>query len=206
MKKLLAMKTATRLLLTPFVALALSTICLAESANPKLLFKTTAGDFKVELFAKEAPVTTQNILKYVESSFYEGTTFHRVVDDFVIQGGGFTKDMKRKETNPPIKNESANGIKNKKYTLSMARLSDPASATSQFFINLKDNKPLDREFVYGDGHGYAVFGKVIEGEEVIEKIRKAKTHSVRIPGSFRPLEDVPVEPIVIEKVEVLKAK
>lgn len=159
-----------------------------------LLIKTSEGDIKVELFADEAPISTKNFVAYAKSGYYDGTIFHRIIDGFMIQGGGFTKDMQKKKTMAPIKNEADNGLKNEKYTLAMARTSDPNSATSQFFINTVDNQGLDRP--NPDGYGYAVFGKVVDGTEVVDKLGKVKTGR----------QDVPVEQIVIEKVELLEDK
>ncbi len=163
-----------------------------------LTITTSLGSFDIELYQKEAPITANNFLEYVEQNFYENTLFHRVMGPnrvppkgFVIQGGGFEIGMSPKETNPPIKNEADNGLKNKKYTLSMARTSDLDSATSQFFINLTDNESLD----YPSNGGYAVFGKVISGEEVIDKIASVRTTNVG------PYQDVPVEDVYIIKVE-----
>lgn len=161
-----------------------------------LILKTSEGDIKVELFEKEAPLSAQNFLDYATAGFYSGTVFHRVIDGFMIQGGGFSADMQRKETKAPIKNEGGNGLENKKYTLAMARTSVPDSATSQFFINTNDNGFLDRA-QSSDGVGYAVFGKVIEGTEVVDKIGKVKT------GTKAGMQDVPVNPVVIESVEVV---
>ncbi len=162
-----------------------------------LILKTSAGDIKVELYENEAPLSTKNFLEYAKSNFYSGTVFHRVIDGFMIQGGGFSADMKRKETNAPIKNEGGNGLENKKYTLAMARTNVPDSATSQFFINTSDNGFLDRA-QSSDGVGYAVFGKVIEGTEVVDKIGKVKT------GVKAGMQDVPVEPVVIESIEIVE--
>lgn len=180
--------------------LAVSTVNNAFSKdNPVLLIKTSEGDIKVELFADEAPLSTKNFLAYAKSGFYEGTIFHRIIDGFMIQGGGFTKDMKKKDTMSPIKNEAGNGLENKKYTLAMARTSDPDSATSQFFINTADNGFLDR-VRSRDRVGYAVFGKVVDGQEVVDKLGKVKTTTKNYMG------DVPVDTIVIEKVELLEDK
>jgi len=163
-----------------------------------LTITTSLGSFDIELYQKEAPITANNFLEYVEQNFYENTLFHRVMgpnrvppEGFVIQGGGFEIGMSPKETNPPIKNEADNGLKNEKYTLSMARTQDLDSATSQFFINLTDNESLD----YPSMGGYAVFGKVISGEEVIDKIASVRTTNVG------PYQDVPVEDVYIIKVE-----
>lgn len=161
-----------------------------------LLLKTNHGDIKVELFEKEAPVSVRNFLDYVDAGFYEGTVFHRVIDGFMIQCGGFNQDMERKSTNKPIKNEAGNGLKNDKYTLAMARTSVPDSATSQFFINTADNGFLNRAQSQ-DGVGYAVFGKVVEGTEVVDKIGKVKT------GTKAGMGDVPLQPVVIESIQVL---
>ena len=155
--------------------------------RPVVIFSTSMGDITIELLTEEAPITAKNFLDYVDAGFFDGTIFHRVIPGFVIQGGGFTADMNQKETRAPIKNEADNGVKNARGTLSMARTSDINSATSQFFINLKDNEFLDhgtRDF------GYAVFGKVVEGMDVVDKIAGVKT------GDRGHHSDVPVEPIV----------
>jgi len=163
-----------------------------KSVNPMVLVKTNMGSFKVELYPKEAPVTVANFLNYVDKKFYDGTTFHRVIPGFVIQGGGFDKSMTQKSTLAPIKNEATNGLKNLRGTLSMARTNDVNSATSQFFVNLKNNANLDH--VSNAQYGYAVFAKVVQGFEVIEKIAAVKTTS---KGSF---QDVPEKPIIIESI------
>ncbi len=145
------------------------------------------GDITIEFLSEEAPITTKNFLEYVDAGFFDGTIFHRVIPGFVIQGGGFTEDMNQKDTRAPIKNEADNGVKNSRGTLSMARTSDINSATSQFFINLKDNEFLDhgsRDF------GYAVFAKVVEGMDVVDKIAGVKT------GDRGHHSDVPMEPVV----------
>jgi peptidyl-prolyl cis-trans isomerase A (cyclophilin A) len=157
--------------------------------NPKVVFSTTLGRLTIELYPEKAPVTVKNFLAYVDAGFYDETIFHRVVPGFVIQGGGFSQKMEKKSTRPPIKNEADNGLKNKRGTLSMARTRDVNSATSQFFINLKNNKVLDqgvRDF------GYAVFGKVIQGMHVVDKIASVPTTSL---GMF---QGVPVEAVVIK--------
>jgi peptidyl-prolyl cis-trans isomerase A (cyclophilin A) len=151
-------------------------------------FETNFGSFTVELMEKEAPVSAANFLKYVEDGFFDGTIFHRVIPGFVIQGGGFTEDMSQKRTNAPIKNEADNGVKNKRGTLSMARTNDINSATSQFFVNLKDNDFLDHS---KGNFGYAVFGRITEGMDVIDKIAAVET------GRRRGHEDVPVEAVVV---------
>lgn len=151
-------------------------------------FKTSKGNFTIELFANEAPVSSENFLKYVDSGHFDGTIFHRVIPGFMIQGGGFTEDMDQKKTNPPINNEATNGLKNKRGTLSMARTNDINSATCQFFINLVDNDFLDHK---PGNYGYAVFAKVTSGMEVIDEIAKVKT------GRRNGHADVPVESIVV---------
>jgi peptidyl-prolyl cis-trans isomerase A (cyclophilin A) len=150
------------------------------------------GSFKVELYPKEAPVTVANFLSYVDKKFYDGTTFHRVIPGFVIQGGGFDKSMMQKSTASPIKNEAKNGLKNLRGTLSMARTNDVNSATSQFFVNLKNNANLDH--ASEAQYGYAVFAKVVQGFEVIEKIAAVKT------TSKGPHQDVPEKPVIIESM------
>jgi peptidyl-prolyl cis-trans isomerase A (cyclophilin A) len=159
-------------------------------------FETTLGNFTIELFDKEAPGTIDNFLKYVDDGFFDGTIFHRVVPGFVIQGGGFTEDMSQKKTQPPIKNEADNGLKNERGTLSMARTSDVNSATSQFFVNLKDNAFLDHQ---RGNFGYAVFARVTEGMDVIDKIAAVET------GRRRGFDDVPVEPVIMTSVRRIPA-
>src|SRR5215470_2054764 len=139
-----------------------------KGGGPVVLMSTSLGDIKIELYEKDAPETVKNFLAYVNDKFYDGTIFHRVIPGFMIQGGGFTPEMQQKPTKPPIKNESSNGLKNEPYTLAMARTSAPDSATSQFFINVKNNDFLNKASAQ-DGVGYAVFGKVIEGMDVVNK-------------------------------------
>ncbi|MDC0127185.1 peptidylprolyl isomerase [Methylophilaceae bacterium] len=154
--------------------------------------KTNFGSFSLELDEVKAPLSSKNFKEYVEKTFFNNTIFHRVIDGFMIQGGGFELDMTQKETNAPIKNEASNGLKNEKYTIAMARTSDPDSATSQFFINTSNNSFLD--YPGQDGSGYCVFGKVTEGFDVIDKINSVKT------GSKNGHQDVPVEQVIIEEV------
>ena len=154
-------------------------------------FETSHGSFTIELFPKEAPVTVENFLKYVDDGFFDGTIFHRIVPGFVIQGGGFTEDMTQKKNNPAIKNEADNGLKNSRGTLSMARTNDINSATSQFFVNLKDNDFLDHS---RGNFGYAVFAKVTKGMDVIDKIAAVET------GRKKGFDDVPVEPVIMTSV------
>jgi len=157
---------------------------------------TSLGDIKIELYEKEASETVKNFLSYVNDKFYDGTIFHRVIAGFMLQGGGFTENMEQKPTKPPIKNEGGNGLKNDTYTLAMARTSVPDSATSQFFINAKNNDFLNRDKSQ-DGVGYTVFGKVIEGMDVVKKIEQVQT------GRKGMYSDVPVEAVVIKSVTVL---
>ncbi len=154
-------------------------------------FETTLGDFTIELLDKEAPETVVNFLQYIDSGFFDGTIFHRIVPGFVIQGGGFTEDMTQKRTQPPIKNEADNGLKNERGTLSMARTNDVNSATSQFFVNLKDNEFLDHK---RGNFGYAVFARVTEGMDVVDKIAAVET------GRRRGFDDVPVEAVIMKRV------
>jgi cyclophilin family peptidyl-prolyl cis-trans isomerase len=159
-------------------------------------FETSLGDFTVELFEKDAPLSVANFLSYIDAEFFDGTIFHRIVPGFVIQGGGFTEDMTQKKTQPPIKNEADNGLKNTRGSLSMARTSDINSATSQFFVNLKDNDFLDHS---RGNFGYAVFARVTEGMEVIDKIAAVET------GRKRGFDDVPVEAVIMKSVRRLTA-
>ena len=158
---------------------------------------TSKGVITLELDAEKAPVTTENFLQYVRDGFYDGTIFHRVIDGFMIQGGGFEAGMSQKATRAPIKNEAANGLKNDAYTIAMARTSVPDSATAQFFINVSDNSFLNFTAPTPQGYGYAVFGRVTEGKEVVDTIKKIRT------GSRAGHQDVPVEEIVITKAEIV---
>ena len=154
-------------------------------------FETSHGNFTIELFPKEAPVSAENFQKYVDDKYFDGTIFHRIIPNFMIQGGGMTTDFASKETRAPIKNEAKNGLKNTRGTLSMARTSDINSATSQFFVNLKDNDFLDHK---RGNFGYAVFARVTEGMEVIEEIAAVET------GRRRGFDDVPVEAVIMKRV------
>jgi len=162
-----------------------------------ILMTTTVGPMTLELDADNAPKTVENFLYYVSSGFYDGTIFHRVINNFMVQGGGFTADMEQKATQAPIENEANNGLKNARGTIAMARTQDPHSATAQFFINVQDNDFLNHTGENMQGWGYAVFGKVTEGEDVLDKIRCVQT------GSQAGHQDVPVEPIIIESVTVI---
>ena len=167
------------------------------STHPKVLLSTNKGDITLELDAEKAPKTVQNFLDYVQSGFYDGTVFHRVINNFMVQGGGFEVGMNQKDTNAPIENEANNGLKNDVYTVAMARTNDPHSATAQFFINVSDNDFLNHTNPTPNGWGYAVFGKVVEGTEVVDSIKGVKT------GSKGFHQDVPVEDVVIQSATVL---
>ncbi len=187
-----------------FASLIFTTCCLASQAalaGPKVEFKTTLGNFVVELDDVKAPKTTANFLNYVKSGFYNGTIFHRVIDGFMIQGGGFTPDLAQKQTDAPVASEAQNGLKNNTYTIAMARTSDPDSATSQFFINVNNNQGLD--FPNAMGNGYTVFGKVISGTQTIDAIRKVPTMVAPAPRVGR-MADVPTKTVIIESATILK--
>jgi cyclophilin family peptidyl-prolyl cis-trans isomerase len=168
----------------------------AFAADPvKVLMKTNLGDIRLELYPDQAPVTVQNFVEYASGGFYDGTIFHRVISNFMIQGGGFTADMQKKPTREPITNEANNGLSNRRGTIAMARLPQPDSATAQFFINVQNNMNLD----YKDDRnpGYAVFGRITDGMDVVDDIRFVATTRV---GQF---SDVPAEPVIIEEVRVV---
>ena len=177
-------------------SLALSASALA---SPSVEMQTNLGTMVIELDADKAPKTVQNFLQYVKDGFYTGTIFHRVIDGFMIQGGGFTKDMQQKATNKPIENEAKNGLKNDRGTIAMARTGDPHSATAQFFINHRANSMLN--YPSGDGWGYAVFGKVTQGLDVVDKIAKVPTGN---PSNM--FRDVPLEPVIILSVKIIPEK
>ncbi len=175
-----------------FLTLSVAGTARAEEKqeNPMVTVKTNLGSFTIELYEKEAPITVENFLNYVDKKFYDGTIFHRIIPNFMIQGGGFTPEMVKKATGPPIKNEAENGLKNVTGTVAMARTAEVHSATSQFFINVKDNPFLDhgvRDF------GYVVFGRVVEGMETVEKIRNVET------GGEKG-KDVPVKAVLIKSI------
>lgn len=159
--------------------------------------QTNFGVITLELDSEKAPETVQNFLSYVTSGFYDNTLFHRVIDDFMIQGGGFESGMKQKTTQAPIQNEAANGLKNDTYTIAMARSADVHSATAQFFINVASNGFLNYKSPSSQGYGYCVFGKVIEGQDVVDKIKKVKT------GDSASHQNVPLEDVIIQKAEVI---
>ena len=167
-------------------------------AGPKVRMQTNMGVFVLELNQEKAPATVENFLQYVNDGFYNGTVFHRVIDGFMIQGGGFTENLEKKDTRPPIRNEANNGLKNERGTIAMARTNDPHSATAQFFINVVNNDFLDYRSSDMRGWGYAVFGKVIEGMDVIDKIKAVPTGA---SGPFN--RDVPKTPVIIESVTLV---
>lgn len=173
---------------------ALAFTCLSASAtdNPRVVMKTSMGSIVVELYPQQAPKSVENFLRYVKDGHYNGTIFHRVIDNFMVQGGGYDKNMRQKRTRSPIQNEAKNGLSNAPYTLAMARTPDPHSATAQFFINVKHNISLD--YPGQDGWGYAVFGKVIKGMHIVDKIKQVPTARM----------DVPTEQVLIESVTLLK--
>ena len=184
-----------RLLLLAIVGSVLFSMPLAAQ-SPRVTITTSFGSIVVELDSAKAPKTVENFLAYVDSGFYDGTIFHRVIPGFMVQGGGHTADMTRKSTREPIENEAKNGLSNQRGTIAMARTADPHSATAQFFINSVDNSAgLDQGKTGGDGWGYTVFGKVVEGMEVVDAISAVKTTSKA--GN----RDVPVEPVVIQSIK-----
>jgi cyclophilin family peptidyl-prolyl cis-trans isomerase len=172
----------------------------AAADTPMVELKTNMGDIVLALEPGKAPKTVANFLQYVKDGFYDGTIFHRVIDGFMIQGGGFTPDMKQKETRSPIPNEADNGLKNDRGTIAMARTSDPNSATSQFFINVVNNDALNFTSADPQGYGYCVFGKVIRGMDVVDAIRTVQT------GNRGPYGDVPVKPVIIEKAILMNSE
>ena len=176
---------------------ALSPAALAAKGDPHVLLTTSAGNIELELNSQKAPVSVQNFVDYVNSGFYNNTTFHRVIPGFMVQGGGFEPGMAQKPTDAQIDNEANNGLKNNNYTIAMARTNAPYSATAQFFINVKDNDFLNFTAPTASGWGYAVFGKVVAGTDVVDKIKAVKT------GRKGFHDDVPVEDVVIEKAVLL---
>ena len=168
-----------------------------KAVNPQVVMETSEGTITIELWADKAPETVKNFLRYADEKFYDDTIFHRVIDNFMIQGGGVDADMKRKDSHQPIKNEASAELKNDRGTIAMARTRDIHSATCQFFINLKDNNFLNHSDNTPQGFGYAVFGKVIKGMEVVDRIGKAKT------TTSGPYRDVPAKPVIIKSVKRL---
>jgi cyclophilin family peptidyl-prolyl cis-trans isomerase len=191
-----------RLFLAALSLAVLAGAARAADKNPVVEMVTNHGTIKIELFQDKAPETVKNFLGYVDSKFYDGTIFHRVMADFMIQGGGIDAESnKEKQTGSPIKNESSNGLSNKKYTIAMARTNEPDSATSQFFINVKDNERLDKAN-FPDKVGYCVFGKVIDGTDVVEKIKDVEVKGPR--NAPRPVKDVIIKSV--RRVEEKKDK
>lgn len=178
------------LLFTPFMSV--------HAENPRVLMETSHGAMIIELYPEDAPETVENFLAYVKSGFYEGTVFHRVIRDFMIQGGGFDENMKQKPTLKPIQNEADNGLQNKIGMIAMARTSDPHSATAQFFINVANNSSLDFREKTTRAYGYTVFGRVVEGMRTVNEIRNMPT------GRKMGHQDVPLQPVVIQKVRQIR--
>jgi cyclophilin family peptidyl-prolyl cis-trans isomerase len=191
------MKTLTcALLLLPLLAAFTAS---AGDQNPSVVVKTSMGSFTIELYPDKAPETVKNFLQYVDDGFYAGTIFHRVIDGFMIQGGGLDATMAKKPTRAPVVNEAGNKLKNLVGTVAMARTGEPNSATAQFFVNVKDNVPLDYRDSSREGIGYCVFGKVTTGMDVVEKIKVVAT------GTKGGMRDVPTTPVVIESITRVKA-
>jgi peptidyl-prolyl cis-trans isomerase A (cyclophilin A)/peptidyl-prolyl cis-trans isomerase B (cyclophilin B) len=184
-----------KILFTVFTLLASFNLA---AANPQVELKTNMGSITLELYADKAPLSTENFLQYVKDGHYNGTIFHRIIPNFMVQGGGFTPDFQQKKTRGPVRNEATNGVKNTLGTVAMARTPDPHSATAQFFINTADNEFLNFTAPTQQGHGYAVFGKVIKGMTVVEKIAGVAT------GDNPPHSDVPVKPVVIERATIVE--
>jgi len=188
-------KFSRRSALVLAAAFAFTAAAHAQTAAPRVKLATSAGDIVVELDAAKAPKSVENFLQYVKDKHYDGTVFHRVIDGFMIQGGGFTADMQQKPTRAPIPLEASNGLKNDRYTIAMARTGNPNSATSQFFINVKNNDSLNAP--NPDGYGYAVFGKVVAGTDVVDKIRTVST------GNKGGMQNVPLEAVTIKSATLL---
>ena len=205
------MKSLAKLLASSLIALSLmssnalahehakedkSTNATTKTGTTMVTLKTSHGDIQIELNAEKAPRSVENFLQYVKDGHYDGVIFHRVISNFMVQGGGFDADMNQKPTRGPVVNEANNGLKNDKYTLAMARTNDPHSASAQFFINTKDNDFLNFKSETPSGWGYAVFGKVVSGTDVVDKIEGVRT------GQVGPYGDVPMEPVVIESATI----
>ncbi len=191
----------SKIVTTIVVFVLFSLICLqlnSAYANPKVLMETSKGDITIELFEKEAPRTVKNFLSYASEGFYNNLIFHRVIKDFMIQGGGMDSEMRQKDHKAPIKNEARRGLGNNRGTLAMARTNIIDSATAQFFINVKDNDFLNHTDNTARGFGYAVFGEVIKGMDVVDSIARVKT------GNFNGFQDVPIEPIFIKNVSIIE--
>ena len=169
-----------------------------QCEGPRAIMHTNMGDITIQLYPEVAPKTVENFVTLAKKGYYNGLIFHRVIKDFMIQGGGMTASLREKTTRAPIKNEADNGLRNRKYTIAMARTSDPHSATAQFFINVKDNSFLDHRSKDPQGWGYAVFGKVIRGQDVVDQIAAVKT------GSRGYYEDVPMQPVIIKRATIVE--
>ena len=178
--------------------LALPLVAQDEKINPRVILETNMGEIELELYPDKAPVSVENFLSYIRSEFYDNTIFHRIIDGFMIQGGGLDKGLNRKKTRPPIVNEATNSLKNKRGTIVYARTGVINSATSQFFINLVDNDNLNHKSKTQNGYGYAVFGNVIKGMKVVDRIGKVKT------GSQRGMNDVPLKQVIILSAKIVK--
>jgi cyclophilin family peptidyl-prolyl cis-trans isomerase len=185
---------------TLVAAFALLASFAAAAADPQVEIKTSLGDIVVELDPARAPLTVENFLQYVKARHYDGTLFHRVMPGFMIQGGGFTPDFNEKPTGKPVRNEASNGVPNTVGTIAMARTGEPHSATAQFFINVADNRMLNFRFPTFEGYGYAVFGKVVKGMDVVDRIVKVPTG----PGPA-PHQNVPVKPVIIKSIRVVES-
>jgi len=192
------MKTTLVSTLIVLTILIFAGSAIAEDINPKVVLETSKGKIVLELYPDNAPETVKNFLNYVDAKFYDGMIFHRVIPNFMIQGGGFTTDMKRKTTRPPIKNEADKGLKNDRGTIAMARTGDPHSATAQFFINSKSNDFLNYRSKTHQGWGYAAFGKVVDGMKTVDAISAVKTKTVS------GVRDVPAEQVIIKSARLLK--
>jgi len=188
------------MLKTLVAVLALLVSLAAAAADPQVEIKTSLGDIVVELDPARAPLTVENFLQYVKARHYDGTLFHRVMPGFMIQGGGFTPDFQEKPTGKPVRNEASNGVPNTVGTIAMARTNEPHSATAQFFINVADNRMLNFRFPTIEGYGYAVFGKVVKGMDVVDRIVKVPTG----PGPA-PHQNVPVKPVIIKSIRVVES-
>ena len=171
-------------------------VCAQESSNPQMVLDTTEGVIVIELFPEQAPKSVDNLIRYVDEGFYEDTIFHRVIPGFMIQGGGFGQDLVKKEVGAPVENEADNGLRNERGTVALARTSDPHSATAQFYINLVDNESLNHRGETAQGWGYCVFGRVVEGMNIVDRIARTQTQT------RRGMQDVPVLPIVIERASI----
>jgi len=190
------MKMFVKVVMLGWLSVSSAALAVAEGAGPEVEIQTSKGNIVIALAASVAPKTVKNFLTYAQATLYDGTVFHRVIPGFMIQGGGFDPSLSGRTTIAPIENEADNGLKNSRGTIAMARTGDPHSATSQFFINLKDNVSLDFRARNSSGWGYAVFGKVIEGMDVVDAIAEVRT------TAMRGHRDVPVEPVMIKRVVV----